>query len=361
MLLGSGGAEQADDVEATIRRQLVGSSSGFMRTRLAAMAARRHARDVRNGYEQIGGTCPQPLRTREQAYQLQERLNARFGKALGVTFRTYVGTLSAPDGLQQTTFRVRQAREDRVVLVPTHPQYSRSATGVVLQNWHELDGQESHTAQLQGTLVRDYATHPKFLQAISERVDEALQRFPKHARRSVPFVFSAPTRPLRDLIPYGDPYNEQVQATARGVMAYRRTRDAKRPFYVSFQHGLGLGKMLSPRLDDTLEQLVDDGHATALVIPVAQVSDCVETAYGLDIAMREKADAVGFEQFEVASSLNSHPLFIETLADCVAGQLTVEDQPVDAPQIHTTVPEAAGIEMLVASKQASDAVRPKAA
>src|SRR5690606_30801305 len=64
------------------------------------------------------------------------------------------------------------------------------------------------------------------------------------------------------------------------------------------------------------------GHPAALVVPVAYVPDHVETAYELDIEVREEAEHFGIEHFEVTSGLNCHPLFIEALAESVAAQVT---------------------------------------
>ena len=59
------------------------------------------------------------------------------------------------------------------------------------------------------------------------------------------------------------------------------------------------------------------------MVPVAFVSDHVETAFELDIEIREKATKFGIENYEVTSGLNSHPLFIEALGEVTASQLKI--------------------------------------
>ena len=59
------------------------------------------------------------------------------------------------------------------------------------------------------------------------------------------------------------------------------------------------------------------------MVPVAFVSDHVETAFELDIEVREKAIEFGIENYEVTSGLNRHPLFIEALGEVTASQLNI--------------------------------------
>jgi ferrochelatase len=113
-----------------------------------------------------------------------------------------------------------------------------------------------------------------------------------------------------------------VHATVQQVMGRREAHDPARAFHVTFQRALGVVRGLAPATPDTLATLADDGHAAVLMVPVSFVSDHVETVFGLDIAGREEATRLGIEHYEVTHGLNCHPLFIETLAECVAAQVT---------------------------------------
>jgi ferrochelatase len=54
-----------------------------------------------------------------------------------------------------------------------------------------------------------------------------------------------------------------------------------------------------------------------LVIPIAFVSDHIETLHELAIEERHNAVNHGIEHFEVMQGINDHPLFIECLAELV--------------------------------------------
>ena len=70
------------------------------------------------------------------------------------------------------------------------------------------------------------------------------------------------------------------------------------------------------------------------MVPVAFVTDHIETSYELAIEIPEELEEEGApipEHYEVMPGLNSHPKFIETLADMAAAQLQL-------PNVETPTP-----------------------
>ena len=134
-------------------------------------------------------------------------------------------------------------------------------------------------------------------------------------------MFSAHGVPQR-VIDAGDPYREQVQATVELVM---RRGGWPNPHALCYQSRVGPGRWLEPSLRDTLVRLAREGAKDVLVIPIAFVSDHVETLSEIGIEARELAQRLGIRQFEVMPALNDSPRFIQALAKLVLGAL-------DAPQ-----------------------------
>ena len=56
-----------------------------------------------------------------------------------------------------------------------------------------------------------------------------------------------------------------------------------------------------------------------LIVPIAFVSDHVETLSEINIGAREHARRCGVEQFEMMTGLNDSPRFIRALAELVEG------------------------------------------
>ena len=70
-----------------------------------------------------------------------------------------------------------------------------------------------------------------------------------------------------------------------------------------------------------LKELAEAGNTAVLIVPVAFVTDHVETAFELDIEIREEAKTFGIEYYEVTGGLNTHPLFIQALSESAISQI----------------------------------------
>ena len=285
---------------------------------LSRYIASKRSKSVGEDYKLIGGNSPINRLTREQAEALEERLNTRFGPVTGATFRTYVAMRFWKPFSEDCAQQMKEDAIDKVVLLPLYPQYSKTTTGASIIYWKALED-AGEIPQWPTSLVFEYAAHPLYVQSISERIDEGLQRFPRTVRDKVHLVFSAHGTPVKEMKVRRDPYCCLVHSTVQGVM---NARDDDRPFHVAFQSKVGPAEWLTPSTPDQLQELAENGVTAVLVIPVAFVTDHIETAYELDIEVREEAEEFGIEHYEVTCGLNCHPLFIEALAEAVAAQVT---------------------------------------
>jgi len=328
VLMNGGGPTEASAVPEFLYRRAMDPAAfdvplpAPMRDALARFVAGKRAPRVARDYAQIGWASPLNRHTREQARAVEQRLNDRFGAATGARFRTYVATRYGDATSEAAAAEMTADGVTKVVLLPLYPQYARTTTGASVAYWKALE--ESGEAPVWPTsLVYEYAAHPKYVQAISERIDEALRRLPREDRERAPLVFSAKGTPRADLMKRRDPYCCLVHATVQEVMRLRDAHDPGRTFRVAFQSGPATTKWLNPDTADTLVELAEEGHSAVVVVPVACVSDHVGTAFELDITVRERAHEAGIERFEVTTGLNCHPLFVEALAECVAAQVTL--------------------------------------
>jgi len=63
-----------------------------------------------------------------------------------------------------------------------------------------------------------------------------------------------------------------------------------------------------------LKLLAQTGRKDVLAIPISFVSDHIETLYEVDILFADAARAAGITGYYRTPALNTHPLFIESLA-----------------------------------------------
>jgi ferrochelatase len=150
-----------------------------------------------------------------------------------------------------------------------------------------------------------------YLDAVVEKVNAALSRFPKPERPEI--VFSAHSIPM-SVIERGDPYQRQIEETVR-LLAGRG--GWSNPHRLCYQSKVGASRWLQPSLHQTLRQLAAERVHQVCVVPVAFVSDHVETLGEIDHEAREQAHGLGITQFELSAGLNDSRKFIQALAQIV--------------------------------------------
>lgn len=323
VLLNLGGPEKLEDIEQFLYNLFMDPAiidmpfGGVLRHWLSSYIASKRSGKVAHDYKAIGGGSPITRLTKEQADTLESRLNAFYGSETNAEFKVYIAMRYWKPSTEEAVAQMRVDGVTKVVLLPLYPHYSKTSTGSSLVYWWLLE-REKEIPAWPTTYVHEYATHPKFIQAISTRIDEAIARFPADVRRQIQLVFSPHGTPLYEMKKRRDPYCCLVHSTVEQVM---RLRGNDLPFHVSFQSKVGPAEWLTPSTQNKLIELGQSGHKAVLVIPVAFVTDHIETEYELDIMLRDDVHKNGIEHYEVTKGLNSHPLFIETLADAVAAQL----------------------------------------
>jgi protoporphyrin/coproporphyrin ferrochelatase len=86
---------------------------------------------------------------------------------------------------------------------------------------------------------------------------------------------------------------------------------------VCYQSKVGASKWLQPSLHATLHRLAEQRVRNLLVIPIAFVSDHVETLNEIDLEARKEAEGLGIVHFEMMPGLNDSPKFVQALSELV--------------------------------------------
>jgi ferrochelatase len=202
------------------------------------------------------------------------------------------------------------------VLLPLYPQYSSTTTGSSLNEFRRLFRDD-----IPVQAIETFYRHPLYLDALVEKVDEALARFPESAQPEI--VFSAHSVPV-SVIEKGDPYQRQIQETVELVMQRGRWPYRHR---LCYQSKVGASKWLQPSLHRTIRDLGAERVREVCIVPIAFVSDHVETLGEIDHEAREEAAEAGIQQFEMTSGLNDSPAFIAALADLVVTAIGADQAP----------------------------------
>jgi ferrochelatase len=304
LLLNLGGPDSLDAVEPflvnlftdpfLIRLPLRGAPRRWF----ARWVARKRAPHVRQLYAEIGGRSPIRPLTEAQARRLEEEL--------GKGYRCYVAFAAWDPYIKDA---VAQARADgctKLVGVSLFPQWCSATTESA---FHDL--RKAVAGALPLLEVDRYPDDPLYLDALAQTALIALRRFEKPDRVHV--LFSAHGVP-QSLIRGGDPYQREIVQTVEGVV--QRLPPGQK-WSLSYQSKVGPVKWLEPATIDHLPALAKAGVKEVLVIPVAFVSDHIETLHEQRILLRGVALAAGIERYEVADALNDCRLFARALARLV--------------------------------------------
>jgi ferrochelatase len=84
-----------------------------------------------------------------------------------------------------------------------------------------------------------------------------------------------------------------------------------------YQSKVGRQKWLEPSLTATLQRLARAGSKRILVVPIAFVTEHIETLHEINIAARKEAERLGVEQFQMMPAIGDCPRFIAALRDLV--------------------------------------------
>jgi len=308
-----GGPDSADAVEPFLYNLFCDPDiinffgAWFARRPLARYIARNRAGVVREHYDAIGGHSPIRVLTERQATALEKALAPHVDAKCFIAMR-YWNPLTA-----EAAAEVNAWNAPELVLLPMYPQYSFATTSSSLKEWNRVfrpngNAPRTHT-------VENFFNHPLYIQSIAEKISLSLTHFDDPA--SAHIVFSAHGLPL-SLIERGDPYAKHVEETVRLVMQQGAW---KNPHILCYQSKVGRRKWLSPSLVDTIDRLGRSGEKNLLVVPVAFVTEHIETLHEINIEAREQAHKLGVQQFEMMPAVGDSPTFISALADLVLQSL----------------------------------------
>jgi ferrochelatase len=275
---------------------------------LARLISTARAKKVQHHYSAIGGASPIRRFTEQQADALENRLRAD-----GIDAHCFVAMRYWHPFTAEAVEQVRAANCDEVVLLPLYPQYSSTTTGSSLNEWRRL-----FRDNVRVQAIETFYRHPLYLDTVVEKIDEALARFPESGCPEV--VFSAHSVPV-SVIAKGDPYQRHIEETVELVMRRGGWRNRHR---LCYQSKVGASKWLQPSLHRTIRDLGAARIREVCVVPIAFVSDHVETLGEIDHEAREEAAELGIQQFEMTSGLNDSPTFIAALADLVGTAMGVD-------------------------------------
>jgi protoporphyrin/coproporphyrin ferrochelatase len=154
----------------------------------------------------------------------------------------------------------------------------------------------------------------EWIDALAERVEEALAGLEPQVRARIPIIFTAHSLP-RSVVDRDPAYITQLRETAAAIATTLGLADGRWSFaYQSAGHTPE--EWLTPDVKDLFAGFRADGITEILVVPLQFLADHLEILYDIDVAAGEEATAAGITMHRIALP-NTQPTFIRALAAVV--------------------------------------------
>jgi ferrochelatase len=316
LLLNLGGPDQLEDVRPFLFNlfsdpEIIRLPFPWLQKPLAWLISTSRAKKSQENYKQIGGGSPLRRITEEQAQALQASLQAK-----GQDAQVYIGMRYWYPFTEEAIARIKRDRIEKLVILPLYPQFSISTSGSSFRLLEALWKEDPALNRVEHTVITSWYDRPGYLRAMAQLIAGELDKFPNPDE--VHIFFSAHGVPVSYVEEAGDPYQREIEECTALIM---QTLNRPNPHTLAYQSRVGPVEWLKPYTEDAIAELAAEGVQNLLVVPISFVSEHIETLQEIDMEYREVAEEAGIHEFHRVPALNTHPVFIEDLAEMVADAL----------------------------------------
>jgi protoporphyrin/coproporphyrin ferrochelatase len=292
LLIGFGGPKRREEIRPFLDNVLRGRP-----------VPQERYEEVVHHYEVMGGRSPYNEHTMRQADALRARLRRD-----GIDIPVAVGMRNWDPYIIETMRGLAANRAQRIlgfILAAHRCEASWERYQTAIDDARAKIGSDAPHVEY----PQPWQTHPKFIEAVAERISEAFARLDQSEAKRTELIFTAHSIPV--LMANASGYADQIRQSAAAV-ASRLGRDS---YTLAFQSRSGAPR--DPWLEPDISQVVRklDGRP-ALVMPIGFLCDHVEVLYDLDVEAAKTARACGVKMVR-AGTVADHPAFIDMIASVV--------------------------------------------
>lgn len=259
-------------------------------------------------YSLIGNKSPLLEETESQRLALTQKLKETLKEELEI----FISMRYSNPSSRQVIEQINQYDPTDIILLPLYPQFSTTTTGSSIKDFMN----SFHTSKVkdsQHISIKTICCYPfdnEFITSHVSIIKESLANLKN--KENYRILFSAHGLPLK-IIKAGDPYQWQIEKTVENIVYKLQLNDLD--YRVSYQSRVGPVEWLGPNTEDEIDTAAREGKSI-IVVPVAFISEHVETLVELDIEYRDIANKYGVEYIRVPA-LGMNKFFINSLSNMV--------------------------------------------
>lgn len=304
LLLNMGGPNNVEEVELFLRNMFADKNilvmNRYLRKFVATIIINKRLEDVKENYKLLGGKSPLPGLTDELIKALDNVLD----------IPVYAAMRYVPPFADVALEKCQAQGIKELILFPMYPQYSSTTTYSSLEDIKQRCAVLGYEPKI--TLIDPYYDDYDYIEASVEKIVESMEG---KNTQEYDLLLSAHGLPV-SIIQAGDPYQNQVEGNASAIRMYLHERGIKfNNIKLVYQSKVGSSDWLEPNLVDVLR---NPRHRKVLIFPLAFTLDNSETVFELDIEHREIADKIKYDDYVVASCMNSSQKFVDLIVDRVS-------------------------------------------
>jgi ferrochelatase len=165
--------------------------------------------------------------------------------------------------------------------------------------------------------IRAFHNHPGFVEAVIDRLQQALAKIPEDRREAAHLIYTAHSIPVA--MSQGCDYEKQLKETGR-LVAEELGHKEWRLVYQS-RSGPASQPWLEPDILDCLREIKARGGSSDVVIaPIGFVSDHMEILFDLDTQARELCAELGLHMVR-AETVGTQPRFIRMIRELICERM----------------------------------------
>lgn len=307
VLFNLGGPDSLENVRPFLRNlfadpAIIGLPNPF-RFLLAEFISRKREKEAQNNYALMGGKSPIEAESEKQRLALQALLEKQYPDQ---QFKCVLAMRYWGPSADQAQRDIKNWGANRIILLPLYPQFSTTTTGSFFTHWQRHD-----QTGLPVQEISSYETNTAFIDA---HVEGILAYYKKNGSpKNIRVIMSAHGLPEK-IIAAGDPYQHQIEASCAAIKD--KLPEALQDIQIAYQSRVGPLKWIGPSTEEEICRAAKDKKGV-LIVPIAFVSEHIETLVELDIDYRKVAETLGISPYLRVPALGTAPNYIQALSEQV--------------------------------------------
>lgn len=276
---------------------------------VAKLLSIKREKIAQNIYANTGGKSPILEETLSQKKALKEELI----KNSNITFEVFICMRHWHPMTVEVIKNIQNYKPNEIILFPLYPQFSTTTTASSLNEFAKHLSKE-FIDKIKLKTICCYSLDEGFIDSYVQLIVTKLSN--QVDLNNYRILFSAHGLPAK-IVKSGDPYQWQIEQTVVKIISQLKLipKFKNIDYKVTYQSRVGPLKWLEPNTEDEVK-IAGKENKSLIIIPIAFVSEHVETLVELDIEYKQIAVQYNIDYIRVPT-LSTNELFIKSLANII--------------------------------------------